>query len=104
MGRKIFVGNLSYDATLDDVREAFAKIGPLVDVALPAGTNGAANRGFAFVTFEHADDADRAIKEMTGVEIRGRAIRLDYANEKQERGDRNREGRDHARPGARRWD
>ena len=100
MGTKIFVGNLSYEATADDLREAFGTIGKVADVHLPAGSHGG-NRGFGFVAFENEDDAASAVKLMGGVEIKGRAIRVDWANDKP---DRNRERGGHARPGGRRWE
>ena len=61
-GRKIFLGGLSYDCTESDLRNDFGKFGELEEVQLPYGDNGK-HKGFAFITFKNADDANYACKE-----------------------------------------
>jgi hypothetical protein len=76
---KLFVGGLSPETTTADLRASFAKFGELVDVAVIAerGTN--RSRGFGFVTYSTSTAADVAIKEMNGVELDGRTIKVNRA-------------------------
>jgi cold-inducible RNA-binding protein len=78
---KLFVGGLSADTTTADLRASFAKFGELVDVAVVSerGTN--QSRGFGFVTFASSIAAQTAIKEMNGVELNGRIIKVNRAEE-----------------------
>jgi len=78
---KLFVGGLSPETTTADLRAAFAKFGELVDVAVinERGTN--QSRGFGFVTFATSTASDAAIKEMNGVELDGRTIKVNRAEE-----------------------
>jgi len=78
---KLFVGGLSQETTTAELRVAFAKFGELVDVAVinERGTN--QSRGFGFVTFATSTAADTAIKEMNGVELDGRNIKVNRAEE-----------------------
>jgi RNA recognition motif-containing protein len=78
---KLFVGGLSAETTAADLRAAFAKFGELVDVAVitERGTN--QSRGFGFVTYATSIAADTAVKEMNGVELDGRTIKVNRAEE-----------------------
>jgi hypothetical protein len=78
---KLFVGGLSAETTSADLRAAFAKFGELVDVAVinERGTN--QSRGFGFVTYATSTAADSATKEMNGVELDGRTIKVNRAEE-----------------------
>jgi RNA recognition motif-containing protein len=76
---KLFVGGLSLETTTADLRAAFGKFGELIDVAVicERGTN--RSRGFGFVTFGSAPAAELAIKEMNGVELDGRTLKVNRA-------------------------
>jgi len=76
---KIFVGGLDWDTTAEDLRQAFSRFGPVVDVALIPDRNTGRSRGFGFVTFEKDVDAETAIKEMNGAELGGRTLRVNRA-------------------------
>jgi len=78
---KLFVGGLSPETTTADLRTAFAKFGELVDVAVinERGTN--QSRGFGFVSFATSTAGETAIKEMNGVELDGRTIKVNRAEE-----------------------
>jgi hypothetical protein len=78
---KLFVGGLSGATTTADLRAAFARFGELVDVAVinERGTN--QSRGFGFVTYATSTSADAATKEMNGVELDGRIIKVNRAEE-----------------------
>ncbi len=75
----IYVGNLSFRATEDDVREVFAEYGSVNRVSLPVDRETGRMRGFAFI--EMADEAseDRAITELDGAEWLGRQLRVSKA-------------------------
>ena len=78
---KLFVGGLSPETTTADLRAAFAKFGELVDVAVinERGTN--QSRGFGFVTYATSTAADAAMKDMNGVELDGRTVKVNRAEE-----------------------
>lgn len=75
----IYIGNLSYQATEDDLREVFAEYGTIKRVVLPIDRESGRMRGFAFV--ELGDDAqeDTAISELDGAEWMGRQLRVNKA-------------------------
>ena len=78
---KLFVGSLSSETTSNDLRTAFAKFGELVDAAVINERATNQSRGFGFVTFATSTAAEAAIKEMNGVELDGRTIRVNRAEE-----------------------
>ena len=79
---RVVVRNLPFDATEEDVRDAFGDF-MLWEVTLPVGADGNA-RGFAFVGFVCRQDAERAISKVNGTEIRGRTVAVDWAMSKRE--------------------
>lgn len=83
---KLFIGNLSYDATSQDLEEAFGKFGKVVRVQIVQDRDTGRPRGFGFVEMESADDADKAMKALDGAEIQGRQIAVKPATEKREGG------------------
>lgn len=73
---RLYVGNLQYDVTQDDVIEAFALHGfSLKDVFL--------SRGFAFVSLASAEDAERALERMQRARVKGRPVRIGPAEKRQ---------------------
>ena len=78
---KVFVGGLSSETTSADLRTAFAKFGELVDAAVVSERATNQSRGFGFVTYATSTAADTAIKGMNGVELDGRSIRVNRAEE-----------------------
>ena len=80
----IYVGNLSYQATEDDLRSVFADYGTVKRVVLPTDRETGRMRGFAFV--EMTDDAqeDSAISELDGAEWMGRQLRVNKARPREE--------------------
>jgi RNA recognition motif-containing protein len=81
MGKRLYVGNLSFQATQQDLEELFGRIGPTTSVAVITDRNTGQSRGFGFVEMESADDAARAISELDGQELKGRALRINEARE-----------------------
>ena len=86
-GRKVFIGGLSFDAREDDLRNDFGKFGDLEDVQLPMGDMGK-HKGFAFITYFKAEDAQDACKEHHQKEYLGREITAKVVVPRSERGDR----------------
>ena len=66
MGQRLYVGNLPFNATVDDVRSAFEGVGEVSDVHLVTDRETGRARGFAFVTMGNASLAAEAISRMTG--------------------------------------
>ena len=76
---KVFVGGLSWDTSADGLRSAFSKFGTLLDAAIIPDRNTGRSRGFGFVMFEKAVDAEAAIREMNGAQLDGRTLRVNRA-------------------------
>ena len=83
MGRRLFVGNLSYDTTEDGLRDAFASNGRTVtDVHVAVDRDTGRPRGFAFVEMSTDEEARAAIEEMDGTNLDGRPLRVNEARER----------------------
>lgn len=82
---KIFVGNLDYATTKDQLTDLFAEVGEVVDVFLPADRVTGKPRGFAFVEFSDSDQAEAAIKQFDEHELSGRKLRINAAQERPRR-------------------
>lgn len=80
----IYIGNLSYRATEDDLKEVFAEYGAVKRVALPTDRETGRMRGFAFVELEEEDHEDHAITELDGAEWMGRQLKVNKAKPKEE--------------------
>lgn len=79
----IYVGNLSYRATEDDLRAVFAEYGPVKRVVLPIDRETGKMRGFAFVEMEDAHE-EIAISELDGAEWMGRQLKVNKAKPREE--------------------
>ena len=77
MPKRIYVGNLPFSATEDDVRDLFAPFGTVVDVNLISDRETGRPRGFGFVEME--DGADEAIGKLDRTEIAGRTLNVSEA-------------------------
>jgi RNA recognition motif-containing protein len=78
---KLYVGNLSFDTQEADIRREFEKFGTIKDCFMPTDRDTGRVRGFCFVTMPAAD-AEVACEKMNGVEIDGRALRVNEAQPK----------------------
>ncbi len=78
---KIYVGNLPFTATEQELRTLFAQHGNVVSVALPTDRETGRPRGFGFVEMAQADAA-RAIESLNGQQLGGRALRINEAQDK----------------------
>ena len=86
--KKIFVGNLSYDATEEDIRTMFEAHGEVSSVSLITDRMTGRPRGFAFVEMNDNGAADKAIETLNLQEIRGRAVTVNEARPRNDRGSR----------------
>jgi len=83
--KRLFVGNLSFDTTTEQLRDAFAAHGTVHDVSLVSDRETGRSRGFAFVDMD-AQGAQAAIDALNSKEFDGREIRVDEAREKRSGG------------------
>jgi len=78
----IFVGNLSYSTTQEDLYAAFAQFGSVERVNVVTDRDSGQPRGFAFVEMTNAGDAQNAISQLNGAELNGRAMNVNEARPK----------------------
>lgn len=88
----IFVGNLSYNTTQEDLYAAFSPYGPVERVNVITDRDTGQARGFAFVEMTEARDAQTAISSLNGTDLNGRAMNVNEARPKSEGGGGNRGG------------
>lgn len=79
----IYIGNLSYQVTTDDLTEVFAEYGTVKRVSVPVDRETGRVRGFAFVEMEDEAQEDAAIAELDGAEWMGRQLKLNKAKPKE---------------------
>jgi len=82
ISNKVFVGNLSFDVTKEELMEAFGAVGRVVDAKVPTDRETGRPRGFAFVEFESDEAAEKCIQQMNGRDLKGRAIRVNAAEDR----------------------
>jgi cold-inducible RNA-binding protein len=82
---KLYVGNLSFKTTEDELRSAFGQFGSVTDVYVAMDKMTGRPRGFAFVTMGTADEAKQAAEKMNGVDLGGRQLTVNEARPKEER-------------------
>ena len=78
---KLFVGGLNWQMRGNDLREEFSPYGEIVFARVNLDRETKRSKGFGFVEFANAEDAAKAKAEMDGKEVRGRAIKVDFAKE-----------------------
>jgi RNA recognition motif-containing protein len=84
MAKKLFVGNLPYSMTQDELHDIFVEVGNVVSATVIFDKMSGRSRGFGFVEMED-NDAQRAIAEFNGKEVGGRKLVVNEARAKQER-------------------
>jgi len=85
MSAKLFVGNLSFNITENDLQDAFAAHGTVVEANLMMDRATGRPRGFAFVTMSTPEEAQKAIEALNGKELAGRALTVNIARPREER-------------------
>ena len=82
MSSNIYVGNLAYTVTDSELNKTFAQFGEIVSAKVISDKATGRSKGFGFVEMQNAEDADKAIKELDGKEIMGRAVKVNLARPK----------------------
>lgn len=85
MATRLFVGNLSFDTTEDELRSLFEKSGQVVSCEIVLDKFSGRSRGFAFVQMGSEDEASRAIADCNGYRLGGRALTVNEARPREER-------------------
>ena len=88
MNNKLFVGNIAFATTQNTLEDAFAQFGAVIDTHLMMDRETGRPRGFGFVTMETAEQAQAAIEGMNGKELDGRALTVNVARPREDRGNR----------------
>ena len=85
---KLYVGNLSFKTTEEELRSTFGQFGSVTDVYVAMDKMTGRPRGFAFVTMGTAEEAKQAAEKMNGVDLGGRQLTVNEARPKENRGPR----------------
>ena len=85
MSSKLFVGNLSFNTTENDLQDAFAAFGTVTETNLMMDRMTNRPRGFGFVTMSSAEEAQKAIDGLNGKDMDGRALTVNVAKPREER-------------------
>jgi RNA recognition motif-containing protein len=85
LSKKIYVGNLSFSSTEDDLRDLFGRHGSVDSVAVITDRDTGRPRGFAFVEMSEASAASDAIRALDGTDFAGRTIKVNEAQDRRSR-------------------
>lgn len=88
MSKKIYVGNLDYKVTEEELREVFEKIGETQSVKIITDVVTSRSKGFGFVEMSSNEDAEKAISSLNGTSLMGRPLTVNEARPQQPRGTR----------------
>lgn len=99
MPKKLYIGNLSYDTTDDELSRLFSQCGQVSSAKIITDRETGRSKGFGFVEMPNDDEATHAIERMQGYDLKGRPIKVDEAREKPEGHVNRRDGSSHERGG-----
>ncbi len=85
MGKRLYVGNLSYALKSNDLQDVFAQVGEVTSVKVVTDMETGRSKGFAFVEMANDDLGAQAIEQLNGKEVGGRALKVTEANPRPER-------------------
>src|SRR5512138_104950 len=86
METKLYVGNLSYSTSEDEIRSLFAQAGTVTSVALIKDRDTGQSKGFAFVEMSNQSEAEKAIQQFNGYMLGQRPLKVNMARPREERG------------------
>jgi len=86
MNNRLYVGNLSFQTSEEEVVRAFSQVGEVTEATLVLDRETGRSRGFAFVVMASDADAQKAISELDGADLDGRPLRVNIAEERKPRG------------------
>jgi len=84
MAKKLYVGNLKFDMTDQELEEAFAQFGEIASATIVKDRISGRSKGFGFVEFANDEDADTAREALNGKELKGRTVRIDNARDQRQ--------------------
>lgn len=85
MSTKLYVGNLSFNATTQDLEQVFGEIGTVESTNIIEDRDTGRSRGFAFVEMSSEEEAQNAISQLNGKEIDGRGLKVNEAKPRENR-------------------
>lgn len=85
MSMKLYVGNLAFETTSDDLQELFARAGTVENVRLIEDRETGRSRGFGFVEMQTREEGDSAVAQFNGTELAGRALKVNEAKPREDR-------------------
>ena len=85
--KKLYVGNLSYDTTIDTLKATFSEFGEIIDAIIITDRNTGRSKGFGFVEFADEESAQKALDAMNGKDIEGRNLVVNVARPSKPRED-----------------
>ncbi|GMW06548.1 MAG: hypothetical protein AMXMBFR8_13450 [Nevskiales bacterium] len=85
MESKLYVGNLSYTATEDELRQLFSQAGSVKSVSVIKDRDTGRSKGFAFVEMASDDDAQKAISQLNGQSFQDRSLKINVARPREDR-------------------
>lgn len=83
---RLYVGNLPYQLTVDELKNFFAGAGAVTDAAIITDRDSGRSKGFGFVEFATSDDANRAQAMFNGALLKERTLKVDLAKPRQDKG------------------
>ncbi len=89
MSMKLYVGNLAFDTTSNDLQTLFAQAGTVESVSLIEDRETGRSRGFGFVEMQTKEEGAAAIEQFNGKDLGGRALRVNVAKPRENRGNGN---------------
>ena len=89
MSMKLYVGNLSFDTTSNDLQTLFAQAGTVESVSLIEDRETGRSRGFGFVEMQTKEEGNAAVAQFNGTELAGRALKVNEAKPRENRGNGN---------------
>lgn len=85
MESKLYVGNLSYDTTDQELEQSFSEFGEIASATVVKDRDTNRSKGFGFVEFVQAADAQKAMEAMNGKDVNGRSLKVDEARPQKDR-------------------
>ena len=82
MSAKLFVGNLSFETTTDEIRDLFSEVGPVESCQVITDRDTGRSKGFGFVEMNSKAEANTAKEKFNGQDLHGRALKVDEAKPK----------------------
>jgi len=86
MPKKLYIGNLSYEITDDELHQVFSQCGQVLSAKVVKDRDSGQSKGFGFVEMPNDDEATHAVDRMNGFDLKGRALVVDMAREPEKRG------------------